>query len=254
MSDSAGGLFAGRRAIVTGGASGIGAAVVAQLAAAGAAGCVLDLPAALAGSGPAGWIAIGADVRSEAAVRDAVARAGAALGGLDLVVAAAGIVPGWSSVERLDLDEWDEVFAVNVRGVAATIKHAAGHLADGGSIVVVASLNSWRGDGNLASYTASKHAVLGIVRSAAIDLGPRGIRVNAVAPGPIATGALLARMQRREREGGLDVESALAQAAGNTALGRIATAEDVASATLFLASPLAAGVTGHLLPVDCGIS
>jgi NAD(P)-dependent dehydrogenase (short-subunit alcohol dehydrogenase family) len=254
MSESAGDLFAGRRAIVTGGASGIGAAVVAQLAAAGAAGCVLDLPAALGASGPAGWTAIGADVRSESAVRDGVVRATAALGGLDLVVAAAGIVPRWSGVERLDLDEWDEVFAVNVRGVAATIKHCAGQLADGGSIVVVASLNSWRGDGNLASYTASKHAVLGLVRSAAIDLGPRGIRVNAVAPGPIATGALLARMQRREREGGLAVEVALAQATASTALGRIATAGEVASATLFLASPLAAGVTGHLLPVDCGIS
>jgi NAD(P)-dependent dehydrogenase (short-subunit alcohol dehydrogenase family) len=254
VSERSGDHFAGRRAIVTGGASGIGAAVVAQLAAAGAAGCVLDLPGSDEARGPAGWTAIGADVRSEAAVRDAVEGAVAGLGGLDLVVAAAGIVPRWSGVERLDLDEWDEVFKVNVRGVAATIKHCAGHLTDGGSIVVIASLNSWRGDGNLASYTASKHAVLGIVRSAAIDLGPRGIRVNAVAPGPIATGALLARMQRREREGGLDVASALAQAAANTALGRIATVEDVASATLFLASPLAAGVTGHLLPVDCGIS
>jgi NAD(P)-dependent dehydrogenase (short-subunit alcohol dehydrogenase family) len=248
-------LLAGRLAIVTGGASGIGAGVARQLAAAGAAGCVFDLPAAGQDAGtPQRWTRIDVDVRDESAVADAFARAAGDLGGLDVVVAAAGIVPRWSGVESLDLDEWDDVFRVNVRGVAATIKHAARHIADGGSIVAIASLNAWRGDGNLTSYAASKHAVLGIVRSAALDLGARGIRVNAVAPGPIATEALLARIRRRESEGGLAVADALERAAGQTALGRIATVDDVASATLFLASELAAGVTGQLLPVDGGIA
>jgi NAD(P)-dependent dehydrogenase (short-subunit alcohol dehydrogenase family) len=216
---------------------------------------VFDLPAAGQDAGtPQRWTRIDVDVRDESAVADAFARAAGDLGGLDVVVAAAGIVPTWSGVESLDLDEWDDVFQVNVRGVAATIKHAARHIADGGSIVAIASLNAWRGDGNLTSYAASKHAVLGIVRSAALDLGARGIRVNAVAPGPIATEALLARIRRRESEGGLAVADALARAAGQTALGRIATVDDVASATLFLASELAAGVTGQLLPVDGGIA
>ena len=119
-----------------------------------------------------------------------------------MLVAAAGIVPPWRRVDELDLDEWDEVFAVNVRGIAATLKHAAPLIADGGAVVVIGSLNSWRGDPNIASYVASKHAVLGIVRSAALDLGRRGIRVNAVGPGPIATEALLARMASAEREAG----------------------------------------------------
>ena len=98
---------------------------------------------------------------------------------------------------------------------------------------------------------ASKHAVLGIVRAAALDLGKRGIRVNAVAPGPIATQALLDRMRRREQAGGLTVDEALGAAGEGTALGRIATVEEVADAVFFLAN--AGGITGHLLPVDGGI-
>ena len=239
-----------RRALVTGGASGIGAAVVARLADEGAGGTVVDLAPALADVVlPSGFAAAPADVRDEPALASAIAAAGP----LDVVVAAAGIVPEWSPVAAVDLDDFDAVMAVNARGVAATIKHAAAALRDGGAIVVVASLNAWRGDPNLTSYVASKHAALGIVRAAALDLGRRGIRVNAVAPGPVATEALRARMERRSRGGGPAVPEALAQAAAQTALGRIATVEDVASATLFLASDQAGATTGHLLPVDGGI-
>lgn len=245
-------LLDGRRALVTGGASGIGAAVVARFSAAGATGTVLDLDSALDRAAlPAGWDAVPVDVRDEASVAEAVARAGERI---DVVVAAAGIVPAWAPVAETDLDVWDAVMAVNARGLMATLKHAAPRLAEGGAVVVVASLNSWRGDPNIASYAASKHAALGVVRSAALDLGPRGIRVNGVAPGPIATEALLERLRSRAAEGGLPVEEALARAAEGTALRRMATADDVANATLFLASDLAAGVTGHLLPVDGGIA
>ena len=125
---------------------------------------------------------------------------------------------------------------------------------EGGAIVAIGSLNSWYGDPNLTTYVASKHAVLGIVRSAARDLGRRGIRVNAIGPGPIATDALLSRMSRRERELGIPVSEALDAAASRTALGRMATIEEVAGAALFLASELSSGITGHLLPVDAGFS
>ncbi|HEX6022050.1 MAG TPA: SDR family oxidoreductase, partial [Solirubrobacter sp.] len=162
------------RVLVTGGASGIGAAIVGRFAREGAVGTVVDLEPA---SPPDGWTAVRADVRDEAALASAIT------GPLDVVVAAAGIVPGWTRVTDTDLDDFDAVMAVNVRGIAATIKHGARALRDGGAIVVVGSLNSWRGDPNITSYVASKHAVLGIVRSAALDLGRRGIRVNAVAPG-----------------------------------------------------------------------
>lgn len=242
----------GRRALVTGGANGLGAAIIEQLSAAGASGAGVDL--SVSGTAPEGWHEIAADVRSEEAVRAACAEAAERLGGqLDIVVAAAGIVPAWRGISELDLDEWDNLFAVNVRGVAATLKHAAPYMRAGGTIVAVASLNSWRGDGNLTSYTASKHAVLGIVRSAAINLGARGIRVNAVAPGPVATDALKDRMKRRAESGGPDLEAALAGAAKLTSLGRIATAADIAGTVLFLSSDLSAAITGHLIPIDGGL-
>jgi len=237
-------LLAGRRALVTGGASGIGAAIVARFAEEGATGLVLDVAET---TPPDGWTAHRVDLRDEDAVAAALDSS------FDVVVAAAGIVPPWSRVAELDLAQWDEVFAVNARGVAATLKHAAPRLGDGGAIVVIASLNSWRGDPNLAVYAASKHAVLGLARSAALDLGGRGIRVNAIAPGPIATDALRERMRRRADAGGLSVDDALALAACDTALGRIATADDVANAALFLASDLSSGITGVLLPVDGGL-
>jgi NAD(P)-dependent dehydrogenase (short-subunit alcohol dehydrogenase family) len=102
------------------------------------------------------------------------------------------------------------------------------------------------------AYTASKHAVLGIVRAAARDLGRYNIRVNALAPGPIATDALLERIRLRSRTGPSEAEALAALAKGN-ALGRLATDAEVASAALFLASDLAGGATGTLLPVDAGL-
>jgi NAD(P)-dependent dehydrogenase (short-subunit alcohol dehydrogenase family) len=244
--------LAGRAAVVTGGSTGIGAGIARLFAAAGASGAVLDLAPAQAR--PAGWLAIDADVRDETSLAAAFDGVREGLGGIDALVAAAGVVPPWSSVASLDLAEWDEVLRVNARGVAATLLHALPAVRDGASIVVIASLNAWKGDPNLIAYTASKHAVLGLVRSAALDLGPRGIRVNAIAPGPIATDAMLARMQRREQTLGIPVDEALAAAGRQTALGRIATVDEVAGAALFLASDLSSGVTGHLLPVDAGIS
>jgi NAD(P)-dependent dehydrogenase (short-subunit alcohol dehydrogenase family) len=241
-------LLEGKRVAITGGASGLGAAIARRFAAEGATGVVLDLEAAPGGA-PAGWRALAVDVRDEESLRAAFA----SLEELDVLVTAAGIVPAWREVAATPLEEWDEVLRVNARGTIATIRHALPALRDGASIVAIGSVNSWRGDPNLTSYVASKHAVLGIVRSAALDLGRRGIRVNALGPGPIATEALLARMRAREREYGIPVADALAAAARQAALGRIATAVEVADAALFLASGLSSGVTGHLLPVDAGI-
>jgi NAD(P)-dependent dehydrogenase (short-subunit alcohol dehydrogenase family) len=113
------------------------------------------------------------------------------------------------------------------------------------------STNSWIGHAKQAAYTASKHAVLGIVRATARDLGRFGIRVNALCPGPVATEALLARIRRRADDGGATIEDTLARYA-DTALGRMPTAEDVVGAALFLASDLASGITGQLIAVDAG--
>ncbi len=244
-------LLTGRRVIITGGANGIGAAVARRFSDMGARGVVLDV--GVNGSHPEGWYERPVDVRDEASMSDAVRESARLLGGLDAVVAAAGVVPRWQHPGDMDLDDFDRVLAINARGVANTVKHTSGVLGEGATITVVASLNSWRGDPNILSYAASKHAALGIVRSAALALGPGGVRVNAVAPGPIATDALRARMAARVGVTGLPVEGALEQAARATSLGRIATATEVADAVAFLTSTLSSGVTGQLINVDGGI-
>jgi NAD(P)-dependent dehydrogenase (short-subunit alcohol dehydrogenase family) len=244
--------LAGKVALVTGARGGLGRAIAHRLAAAGAAGLALDL-AIDASAAPADWIARAGDVREEASVASAVSACVERFGRLDIVVANAGLVPPWRETEAVDLSEWDEVFAVNVRGVMATIKCAVPALkARGGAIVALGSLMSWSAHPRQCCYVASKHAVLGIVRATARDLGRFGIRVNAVGPGAIATDALLGRMARRAREGGLAVEEALTRSAAETMLGRMASEADVANTVLFLCSDLAAAQTGQLVPVDCG--
>jgi 3alpha(or 20beta)-hydroxysteroid dehydrogenase len=242
--------LAGKSAVVTGGASGIGLAIARGYAQAGARGVVLDLHAPAAGVLPAGWTSVAVDVRDDASVATAMA----SLGRIDVLALAAGIVPPWRGLTGFDADEWDNVMRVNVAGVASALAHAIASLRDGAAVVAVASLNSWRGDANIPAYAASKHAVLGIVRSAALELGRRGIRVNAIAPGPIATEALLERMETRARERGIPVAQALAGAAEMTALGRMATVEEVARVALFLSTDLSSGVTGHMVPVDGGLA
>ena len=246
-------MLAGRVALVTGGGRGLGAAIARTFAAAGALGSVVDLGV---GDAPEGWSALTADVTVEAELERAVAETVERFGRLDVVVANAGVVPPWSDVAELDLDELDRTMAVNVRGVAATLKAGAKALKlnGGGSIVVTASLNSWQAAPAQSSYTASKHAVLGLVRVAALDLGRDGIRVNAIAPGPVATDALRGRLELRAAEGGLSGAQAMAQAATGTALGRMVSEDEVANAALFLACDLSSGITGALLPVDGGVA
>jgi NAD(P)-dependent dehydrogenase (short-subunit alcohol dehydrogenase family) len=243
--------LAGKTAVVTGGASGIGLAIARLLAEAGARGTILDLRAPIAI--PAGWGFVEVDVRDDGSIETAMRLAVEPLGGIDVLALAAGIVPPWTGLTGFDPAAWDDVLRVNVFGVAASLAHALADLRDGAAVVAVASLNSWRGDANIPSYVASKHAVLGIVRSAALELGRRNIRVNAIAPGPIATDALIARMETRARERGTTLADALDAAAELTALGRIATVDEVARVALFLASDLSSGLTGQMIPVDGGL-
>ena len=243
----------GRVALVTGAANGLGRAISTCLGEAGASGIGFDVEPCEDGL-PAGWIEHRGDVAREPDVAGAVARAEARFGRLDIVVANAGLVPPWKETEHLDFEEWDTVFAVNVKGVAATIKHSVPLMKrTGGSVIVMGSLNSRRTHPLQCLYAATKHAVLGIVRAVAMDLGRFGIRVNALGPGPVATDALLGRLEARARDGEPPPVEVLEQFARDTSLGRIATEEDVARAALFLASDLSDGMTGQILPVDGGL-
>lgn len=243
----------GRRAVVTGGGRGLGRAIADRLATLGARITVVDLPGQITDL-PAGWDGVALDLTAPNA-QGALSALAARLSPVSVVVANAGVVPPWRGVETLDRAEWDRVMAINVWGVAITLGafapalEASGH----GSAIVMASINGYRAHPRQVLYSASKHAVIGVMRAAAQDLGPRGIRVNALAPGAIATDALLARIDTRHAAGGPTREDALAGLAGETMLRRMATAEDVAGVAAFLASDASRGMTGHVFPVEAGL-
>ncbi|MEE4277280.1 MAG: SDR family oxidoreductase [Halieaceae bacterium] len=245
----------GRQAVITGGAAGLGLAIARRFAAMGAAITLIDLEAAFASASiPNEWhchaIDLGADdsLGRQTAVAEACER-------VDIVVANAGVVPPWRRVAELDAAEWQRVMAINSWGVAATLGAFSGALAASGrgSAIVMASINGYRAHPEQVLYTASKHAAIGVMRSAALDLGPRGVRVNALAPGPVATAALRERIEGRARAGGPEPETALASMRAETALGRMVTEDNVADAAAWLASDASAGTTGVVLPVEAGL-
>ena len=247
--------LSGKTALITGGARGLGRAIADTMQRAGAQICVLDQPAVLADADlPETWQSIPLDLtdpNAEATLRTALDT----LDGLDILVANAGRVPNWRRIAALDMAEWDAVFAINVRGVALTLAAAAPHLvARQGAVVVMASINGYRAHADQALYTASKHAVLGLARAAALDLGRDGVRVNALAPGPVLTDALSDRLDYRALSGGQPASEAIAAMKADTALGRLATEADIANAACFLVSPLAAAITGVCLPIEAGLA
>lgn len=245
--------LAGRHAVVTGGANGLGRAIAERLQKAGAKITIVDLPNELT-TVPDGWSALPCDLGA-ATAKDALAAFAAEQERVDIVVANAGLVPPWRGVADLDPQEWARVMAVNTWGVAATLGAFAEPLAASphGAAVVMASINGYRAHGKQVLYTASKHAVIGIMRAAALDLGPQGVRVNALAPGTVATDALMGRMQTRHAQGGPSLADALAETAEMGALKRMVTAEEVANAAHYLVSDASSGLTGVVLPVEAGL-
>lgn len=247
--------IAGRRAFVTGGARGLGRRIAERLAQAGAQVAVTDHPDALAAAAlPPDWKATAIDLCDPGA-EGALADAAADLERLDILIANAGVVPPWRGVAELDIAEWEWAFRINVTGMAMALKAAAPALAqsDRGAAVLMASINAYRAHPSQILYSSTKHAVLGLMRAAALDLGRSGVRVNALAPGPIATKALVSRVETRHAAGGPAPDVALSELAAETALGRMATEDDVADAALYLASNMSGAVTGSLLPVECGL-
>ena len=243
--------MANKIAVVTGGSSGIGSGIVKRFAANGARVISIDL------NKPEYEIAsvehINCDLTDESSVAQLFAQISKANPQIDVLCANAGIVPSWSRIADTSFSDWKKVIDINVNALFLTISHGAKLLRKGsGTIVVTGSINSIKGDPNIAAYVASKHAALGIIKSAALDLGRDGIRVNGIAPGPIATKALISRIESRIKESGTSLENYLEKLAGQTALGRIATEEEVINTVAFLASDLSSGITGQLISVDGG--
>jgi meso-butanediol dehydrogenase/(S,S)-butanediol dehydrogenase/diacetyl reductase len=252
-------LLAGRRALVTGAATGIGRAIAAALARHGARVGVTDRngDAAVAVAralGPA-HSAAALDVTDEAATDHAFDTIAAALGGLDLVCANAGI-SSMAAVKDLTVADWDANMAVNAKGVFLSNRAAIRRwLANGtkGVICNTASLAAKIGAPLLAHYSASKFAVLGFTQALAREVAPAGIRVNCVCPGFVATS-----MQERElvweaELRGMTVDAVRDEYVALTPLGRIETPEDVADAVVFLCSDLARFITGEALNLSGGV-
>jgi NAD(P)-dependent dehydrogenase (short-subunit alcohol dehydrogenase family) len=189
-------------------------------------------------------------VRDRAAVLDAFSRIHGREGRLDIVVSNAGIARHGRLTE-LDTDDLDLVVATNLYGFLHVLTASIPLLRhEGGAIVAVSSVHALATAPQVSVYAATKAAIVGVVRAAALDHAPDGIRVNAVLPGSVATPMLLASAQRRYPD---DPELALRQWAASHPIGRVLSADEVAHAIVFLASPQASGITGVALPVDGGL-
>jgi SDR family mycofactocin-dependent oxidoreductase len=200
-----------------------------------------------------------ADVSDLDAVTIAIDSGVAELGRLDIVIANAGIhIPGAPSWE-LDPQVWQRTIDINLTGVWHTVKAGVPHLGEqGGSVVIISSTNGIRGTANTAHYTASKHAVVGLARTLANELGPRGIRVNTVHPGAVATPMVLNEATFRRLRPDLDNPTAADAAevlqARNLLPVPWVEPVDVANAVVFLASDQARYITGTQLVVDAGLT
>ena len=241
-----------KKVLVTGSSQGLGSKIVKMFLSNNSLGFGFDLQKS--SEDIEGWEFLQVDVSNELEIINGFEKIKEKTGELDVVVANAGIVPPWKRINDIDNNEWEKVFNINVKGVALTIKHSVELMkSSGGSIIVMGSINSLLGHSGQSLYTATKHALLGIVKCAAIDLGKYNIRVNAIGPGPVTTDALLGRLKSREANGGTSVSSALDEFANNTALGKMTTEDDIANTALYLSSNLSSSITGQILPVCSGL-
>ncbi len=248
------GRMDGKVAIVTGAARGIGAAAARLLAAEGAKVMLADVLAEplaeVARDIGAGAATCPTDVTDEDAVRRLVYETIVRWGRVDAALLNAGIEGKVGRIEDYEAETFDKVMAVNVRGVWLGLKYVMKAMETaGGSIVITSSTSGIRATPHMSAYTASKHAVIGLMRSAAIEGADRKIRVNTVNPSPIDTPMIASLEKMRGLAGRNDQPMAT-----GTPLGRYGTPEEVAKLMLFLASDESSFCTGGVYMVDGGVS
>jgi NAD(P)-dependent dehydrogenase (short-subunit alcohol dehydrogenase family) len=245
--------FNGKVALVTGAGSGIGLATARAFAAAGAAVVLADVdqPAVrsaaeqLLGEGGRA-LAVGCDVSDEAQVKALVEKTVATFGRLDAAYNNAGVQSPLVDTADASGDEFDRVHAINLRGVWNGMKYELRQMREqgAGAIVNCSSLGGLVGIAGRAIYHSTKHGVIGLTRSAAVEYAPRGIRINAVCPGVIETPMVAAMMASQA--------DAMKTILAEQPIGRLGRPEEIAAAVLWLCSPGASFVIGHALAVDGG--
>ena len=244
--------LAGRGAVVTGAARGLGAQIVRRLVEAGAGVIAGDVDLAgvetLAAEGLGGRVVpVALDVVDTPSLERAGDRAISEFGSLDIWINNAGIFPTTGPAIDADDEFIDRMLVVNARGTFAGAREAAKRMSGGGVIINLASTAGFRASNGISAYVAAKHAVVGITKALALEFGPRNIRVLGVAPTVIDTPGVRHELEPM-KESGLDVMAKL----GLSPLGRIGVPDDVARVVLFCCSDLAMYMTGSVVAVDAG--
>jgi NAD(P)-dependent dehydrogenase (short-subunit alcohol dehydrogenase family) len=248
--------LAGKVAIVTGGAMGIGEATAKKLAGAGATVAIFDIDrnvgaesAAKIAKGGGSCELVPCDVSASGEVSQAVESVVSKYGGVDILVSNAG-VQLYGDVVTTTEDEWDRLMGINLKGCFLVSKFVVPHMIKrgGGAIVILGSVQSMTAISNSVAYVVSKHALLGLTRAMSLDYASKGIRVNCVCPGTIDTPMLRWAASLSE-----DPQKVIETCNRMHPIGRIGRAEEVADAIVYLASPMASFITGAALIVDGGM-
>jgi len=250
--------FSGRRVLITGGGSGVGAAMARAFAATGADVMItgrrqqpLDAVAA-ASDKISSYVCDVTDQGAVTALFDHIAATG---GPADIVIANAGMAAS-APLDKTDLSLWSDIMAVNLTGPFLTFREGLRWMkaenVTGGRLIAVASMTAKRAYPYISAYAASKHGVLGLVKSAALEVAEKNITVNAICPGYLDTEMTQSSVANIAAKTGLSEQQAAEKLHGFSPQRRLFTADEVAASALFLASPAAAGINGQALSIDGG--
>lgn len=241
-----------QRVLITAGGSGIGRAMGLAFAETGARVWVCDADAAALAACPADWRRDRVDIADEAEVAALFGRVAADWGGLDVLCCNAGIAGPTARIEDVALADWRTCMAVNLEGAFLCTKHAAPMLVagGGGAIVYTSSTAGQYGFPNRAPYAASKWGLHGLMKTAAMELGPHGVRANAICPGAVEGPRMEGVLEREAAIKGTTRDAIYRGYAAGTSMRSFVTAQDIAAMAVFLGSPAARRVSGQIVAVD----